>query len=215
MAYLCVNRKIRLPAVRRYNLTDPILGCLRRNLLDILKWIFELLLRRTIRWRFLQSMRSYPFCGLSASCGLSSSFHARHVQRSGMHRTEMYWSRIRMIAIAIHSVLASSRRGVTICRTCRRGSQSGSRPSTRRGNLHHRDVGGRVRTGGREIFVESGLSQACIFRASTSEREHSASLEVCPIVGRESWKVLHTAAERGAELQTMLVHIIQGCDTDR
>jgi hypothetical protein len=88
LPYLCIYSKGRIPALRRYDLADPVFlpfGC---NLPDILYRILEILLRRTERRRFLQPMWSDPFEGLASRGRLTSALDRREVESRGPSSTQ-------------------------------------------------------------------------------------------------------------------------------
>ena len=92
--YLCVNRKRRLPVLRRNYSTNSVFLALWRNLPDIRLGIPELLLGGTEGRRFRDAMRTMALQGLPRSIGLTSAFDSGQVEGSGPARAQGYIVRV-------------------------------------------------------------------------------------------------------------------------
>lgn len=87
--HLGINGKIGVPRLWRNDFAEAILRCLGRDLSDVLKGFFPLLLCRTVRGRFLETVRSSLLLDwLWAGSWLTASLNRSQVERSAGHRTQ-------------------------------------------------------------------------------------------------------------------------------
>jgi hypothetical protein len=80
-AYLCINRKCRLPTFRRNNSTNSILLALRGNLLDVRHWVLEFLLRWAESRGLGDGVRSDALGWLAGTIGLPAPLNGGQVER--------------------------------------------------------------------------------------------------------------------------------------
>jgi hypothetical protein len=79
--YLCVDREWRVPGLRRNDLYNAVLASLWRDLAHVLHGIAELLLGRTIDWRWRNIEQPVLSWTLLSQAGLTSTLDGRHIQR--------------------------------------------------------------------------------------------------------------------------------------
>ena len=84
--HLCIDSEVWIPPIRRDNLANAKVFCLRSNLPDIFHRVLEFLLRGAIRRRLLQAMRSRRFVKVWHLRRMASSLHSVEVERLSMAR---------------------------------------------------------------------------------------------------------------------------------
>ena len=138
-AYLCIDRKTRIPAIGWYYLRNPVLCGFQTNFSHVGHRILEIFLGRPEGRRFLQAVRSNPLRRFSHSQRVSSPLHGGQVQSGSPPHTERYMRSVHRIG-AVAGIDGMRRLGLR-CSGCWRwayiivngGGASGS------GSCYHRE----------------------------------------------------------------------------